>query len=62
MFDRLRLFVSAGARALSLGTAAQATDLEFHFPVAVGGDAAGIIERMTKACMATTPGVTINAV
>ncbi|MFN4101066.1 MAG: ABC transporter substrate-binding protein [Pararhodobacter sp.] len=62
MFNRVRLFASTAVMALSLGTAAQAVDLEFYFPVAVGGDAAGIIERMTAAYMAENPDVTINAV
>lgn len=62
MFTSLRSFVSAGAIALSLGSAAQAVDLEFYFPVAVGGGAADIIQRMTDAYMAENPGVTINAV
>jgi len=62
MFDRFRLFASTAVMALSLGTAAQAVDLEFYFPVAVGGDAAGIIERMTAAYMAENPDVTINPV
>ena len=62
MLDRLRLTVSTCALALGLATAAQAVELEFYFPVAVGGDAAGIIQRMTDAYMAENPGVTINAV
>lgn len=60
--DRLRLIASAGALALSLSSAAQAMDLEFYFPVAVGGDAAGIIQRLTDAYMAENPDVTINAI
>ncbi|MBR3371269.1 MAG: ABC transporter substrate-binding protein [Rhodobacteraceae bacterium] len=62
MFDRLRLTATTCALALGLATAAQAAELEFYFPVAVGGDAAGIIQRMTDAYMAQTPGVTINAI
>jgi sn-glycerol 3-phosphate transport system substrate-binding protein len=45
-----------------LTTTAQAVELEFYFPVAVGGDAAGIIQRMTDAYTAENPGVSINAV
>lgn len=62
MLHSLRLVASASALALALGSAAQATELEFYFPVAVGGDAAGIIQRMTDAYMAENPGITINAV
>lgn len=60
---RPRLLASAAA--LSLGLAplsAAAVELEFYFPVAVGGDAAGIIERLTDAYMAENPDVTINAI
>jgi sn-glycerol 3-phosphate transport system substrate-binding protein len=62
MLDRLRLTISTCALALGLATAAQAVELEFCFPVAVGGDAAGIIQRMTEAYVAENLGVTINAV
>ena len=62
MFDRLRLTATTCALALGLATAAQAVELEFYFPVAVGGDAAGIIQQMTDTYMAQTPGVTINAI
>lgn len=62
MFDRLKLSATTLALALGLATAAQAVELEFYFPVAVGGDAAGIIQKMTDAYMAQTPGVTINAI
>lgn len=43
-------------------SAAQAVDLEFYFPVAVGGDAATLIENMTTAYMAENPEVNISAV
>lgn len=62
MFNRLRLTTSTCALALGLATTGHAVELEFYFPVAVGGDAAGIIEEMTAAYMAQTPGVTINAI
>ncbi|MFN4059030.1 MAG: ABC transporter substrate-binding protein [Roseinatronobacter sp.] len=62
MFDRLRLTATTCALALGIASSAHAVDLEFYFPVAVGGDAAGIIQRMTDAYMAQTPGVTINAI
>ncbi|WP_333715238.1 ABC transporter substrate-binding protein [Yoonia sp.] len=62
MFDRLKLTATTCALALGLATAAQAVELEFYFPVAVGGDAAGLIQRMTDAYMAQTPGVTINGI
>ncbi len=62
MLHSFRLVASASVMALAFGSAAQATNLEFYFPVAVGGDAAGIIQRMTDAYMAENPGITINAV
>jgi sn-glycerol 3-phosphate transport system substrate-binding protein len=62
MFNRFRLAASTCAFALGLASSAQAVELEFYFPVAVGGDAAGIIERMTDAYMAENPGVTIDAI
>lgn len=41
---------------------AQATDLQFYFPVAVGGGAAETIEALTKDYMAQNPGISIDAV
>lgn len=48
--------------ATGLAAPAAAVDLEFYFPVAVGGDAAGIIERLTQDYMDENPGVTIDAI
>ncbi|NAZ36316.1 ABC transporter substrate-binding protein [Rubellimicrobium sp. CFH 75288] len=48
--------------ATGLAAPASAVDLEFYFPVAVGGDAAGIIERLTQDYMDENPGVTIDAI
>jgi sn-glycerol 3-phosphate transport system substrate-binding protein len=62
MLDRIRLAASTCVLALGLGTAAQAVELEFYFPVAVGGGAAEIIQKMTDDYTAQNPGVTINAV
>lgn len=45
MLKRFRLAASSCAFALTLGSAAQAVELEFYFPVAVGGGAANIIKR-----------------
>lgn len=62
MLDRIRLAASTCALALGLGSAAHAVELEFYFPVAVGGGAADIIQKMTDDYTAQNPGVTINAV
>lgn len=62
MLDRIRLAASTCALALGLGSAAHAVELEFYFPVAVGGGAAEIIQKMTDDYTAQNPGVTINAV
>ena len=60
---RPRLLASAAAVGLAMApVSASAVDLEFYFPVAVGGDAAGIIQRMVDAYLAETPGVNINAI
>ncbi|KPQ11755.1 MAG: sn-glycerol 3-phosphate transport system substrate-binding protein [Saliniramus fredricksonii] len=62
MKTRLLAAASIFASAAMLPASASAVDLEFYFPVAVGGDAAGIIEGMTSAYMEENPGVTINAI
>ena len=62
MFNRLRLTTATCAFALGLATTADAVELEFYFPVAVGGDAAGIIQRMVDTYLDETPGVDINAI
>ena len=55
---------SLGAAALAgtLSTAALAVDLQFFFPVAVGGKAADTIESLTADYVAQNPGVNIEAV
>lgn len=62
MKTRLLAAASIFAGATMLPASASAVDLEFYFPVAVGGDAAGIIEEMTSAYMEENPGVNINAI
>lgn len=62
MLKRFRLAASSCAFALTLGSAAQAVELEFYFPVAVGGGAADIIQKMTEDYMAQNPDVAISAV
>lgn len=47
-FAPRRLLASAAVLAMA-AVPASALDLEFYFPVAVGGDAAGIIQRMVDA-------------
>ncbi|MES0869894.1 ABC transporter substrate-binding protein [Pseudovibrio sp. SCP19] len=58
------LGLAASAAALSLGTAisAHAVDLQFYFPVAVGGKAAQTIEELTAEYAAANPDVNIDAV
>ncbi|MFD1910819.1 ABC transporter substrate-binding protein [Halodurantibacterium flavum] len=53
--------LSGAAFALSVSAAA-AVELEFYFPVAVGGEAADTIEAMTRSYMDAHPDVTINAI
>ncbi len=50
------------AMALAGTLPAKATDLQFYFPVAVGGGAAETIESLTKEYMELNPGVNIDAV
>jgi sn-glycerol 3-phosphate transport system substrate-binding protein len=45
-----------------MAQSAWAVDLEFYFPVAVGGGAAATIEEMTQAYMAENPDVNITAI
>ncbi|MDD7909650.1 ABC transporter substrate-binding protein [Pseudovibrio exalbescens] len=58
------LTMAASAAALSLGTlaSAHAVDLEFYFPVAVGGKAAQTIEELTNSYMEQHPDVKIDAI
>lgn len=58
------LTTTLGAAALlaSTATTALAVDLQFFFPVAVGGKAADTIQALTDEYVAANPGVTIDAV
>ena len=52
-----------GGAALALSmSSALAVDLEFYFPVAVGGEAAATIQALTDEYLAENPDVTINAI
>ncbi|MBW3097182.1 ABC transporter substrate-binding protein [Pseudohoeflea coraliihabitans] len=53
--------LSGALLGLSMSTAL-AVDLEFYFPVAVGGDAAATIQAMTEEYMSANPDVNINAI
>lgn len=59
-----KTFTSALAASALLGASAvaQAVDLEFYFPVAVGGKAADTIEALTDEYVAANDGVNIDAV
>lgn len=55
--------LKAAASALALASSpALAVDLEFYFPVAVGGAAANTIEELTAEYVAANPGVNIDAI
>jgi len=54
--------VAATALTMTTWASAQAVDLQFYFPVAVGGKAAETIERLTADYVAANPGVNIDAV
>ncbi len=58
------LLKAAPAAALTLGSwaSAQAVELQFYFPVAVGGTAADTIQSLTDEYVAANPDVTIDAV
>lgn len=60
----LKRTLSAAAIALCASTAASAADVElqFYFPVAVGGAAADTIQALTDEYVANNPGVKIDAV
>ena len=45
-----------------MASPALAVDLEFYFPVAVGGAAANTIEELTNEYIAANPGVNIDAI
>jgi len=54
--------LSCAALLISISSAALAVDLEFYFPVAVGGKAADTIQELTDEYVANNEGVNIDAV
>lgn len=62
MTTMLRTLLAGTAAMAVTASSAFAVDLEFYFPVAVGGDAAAVIEDLTQGYMEQNPDVTINAV
>ena len=54
--------VAATALSFSTWASAQAVDLQFYFPVAVGGKAADTIQALTDEYVAQNPDVKIDAV
>ena len=62
MFRKAGTFAGAAALGAMLSTSAQAVDLQFFFPVAVGGKAAQTIEELTADYVAQNPDVEIDAV
>ncbi|MCY1706301.1 ABC transporter substrate-binding protein [Pannonibacter sp. SL95] len=54
--------VAAAALTMSTWASAQAVELQFYFPVAVGGGAAEVIQGLTNEYVAANPGVKIDAV
>lgn len=63
MFAKVIKGAALGAAMAIGGTIpAQATELQFYFPVAVGGGAAETIESLTQEYMAANPGINIDAV
>ncbi len=62
MNTMLRTLLAGTAAMAVTASSAFAVDLEFYFPVAVGGDAAAVIEDLTQGYMEQNPDVTINAV
>ncbi|MCT4577056.1 ABC transporter substrate-binding protein [Donghicola sp.] len=59
---KLRNVFFASSAIAALASAASATDLEFYFPVAVGGAAADTIQALTEEYMANNADVNINAI
>lgn len=65
LLARPRALASAAALALGLGlgpVSAETVDLQFFFPLAVGANAANVVERMTETYMAQNSGVKITAI
>lgn len=61
-FGRFKTSVASIALLWGMTSAAMAVDLEFYFPVAVGGKAADTIKELTDEYVAANPGVNIDAV
>ena len=59
---KLRKVFFASSAIAALATGASATDLEFYFPVAVGGAAADTIQALTEEYMANNADVNIDAI
>ena len=58
-----KISLAVGGAVLCLGLSARAdTELQFYFPVAVGGKAAQTIDELTADYVSQTPGVKIDAV
>ena len=47
---------------ISLSSPAKAVELEFYFPVAVGGAAATTVEELSNKYMELNPGVTLKPI
>jgi sn-glycerol 3-phosphate transport system substrate-binding protein len=63
MFPKMFKIASvASLTSLAAVGSAFAVDLEFYFPVAVGGAAATTIEKLTADYVAANPGVNIEAI
>ena len=58
----LRQLSLATAASAVMATSAVAVDLEFYFPVAVGGKAAQTVSELTEAYVAANPNVSIEAI
>ena len=60
--QKISFGLSTAALLLGMTTTAMAVDLEFYFPVAVGGKAADTIQALTDEYIASNEGVNIDAV
>lgn len=60
--EKIQKSIAVVALTLGMSSAALAVDLEFYFPVAVGGKAADTIQELTQEYVAANPGVNIDAV
>ncbi len=59
---KIKICIASIVLTMGMATSAQAVDLEFYFPVAVGGKAADTIQALTDEYVAANPGVNIDAV